>query len=48
MKTSKKFKIKYIYNKPNTPEEKERQEKRIAETYDILFKSVLERKIKDI
>ena len=33
MKTSKKFKIKYIYNKPNTPEEKERQEKRIAEVY---------------
>jgi len=47
MKKAKKFRIKYVYNKPKTPEEKANQERRIAEAYNILFRNVLERKIRE-
>jgi len=48
MKKVKKYKINYIINKPRTTKEKERFEKNLAKAYDILFKSVLERKVKNL
>jgi hypothetical protein len=41
------FKAKYVFLKPNTKEEKEKQSKGIAEAYNILFNSVLKCKIKE-
>jgi len=47
MRKIRKFKVKYVYVEPKTPEEKERQQKILDEAYNILFNSVLERKIKE-
>lgn len=43
MKSVKRYKIKYTYNKPNTPEEKERQQKILDKAYNLFFRKVVER-----
>ncbi len=48
MKKQIKIDIKYVFNKPKTSEEKERFERNLAKAYDILFRSVLESKVKDL
>jgi hypothetical protein len=47
MKKINNFKAKYVFLKPNTEEEKEKQSKGISEAYNILFNSVLKRKIEE-
>lgn len=47
MKKTSKLKIKYIYNKPRTPEEKAKQQEILDEAYNILFNSVIKRKIRE-
>lgn len=43
MKKTKNFKVRYIYNKPKAPEEKERQQRKIDETCSFIFKKITER-----
>jgi len=47
MKKVKKFKVKYVFLKPNTPTEKTKQQEALDEAYNILFNTVLRRKIKE-
>jgi hypothetical protein len=47
MKKVKNLKVKYVFLKPNTPEEKTKQQEALDEAYNILFNSVLKRKIKE-
>lgn len=43
MRKPKRFKIKYIYNKPKTSQEKEEQQRKIDSAFDIIFKKLLDR-----
>ncbi len=40
MKRSKKFKIKYVYIDPKTPEEKEQQQKILDDIFDPIFDKI--------
>ncbi len=46
MKKSKRLKIKYIYNKPKTPEEEKRQQQVLDDVYDSIFNDVFRQKSK--
>lgn len=48
MKKTNKFKIKYKYNRPRTPEEKARQQEILDEAYDMLFDSIVRRKVNEM
>ena len=48
MKRAKKLKIKYVYIEPKTPEEKIEQQRRLDDTYDILFDTVAKELLKNI
>jgi hypothetical protein len=42
------LKVKYLYLKPKTPEAQENQQRIVDKAYDILFESVITRKVKEM
>ncbi len=46
MKKAREFTVKYTYDKPKTPEEKERQQRRLNAGYAIIFDKILKDELK--
>jgi len=46
MKKTKKFTVKYTYNKPKTPEEKAEQQRKVDQAFNMIFDKILKDELK--
>jgi hypothetical protein len=46
MRKAKRFKVKYVYIEPKTPEEKAEQQRKLDQAFDMIFNKILKDDLK--